>query len=213
MQKLFFLLFFLIGVSFSFFEIRAKEYDYLICIDPGHGGMDGGTIYDDLVEKNINLVISLKLKKILELSGFKVILTRDSDISLSGEKFIKKEDLNKRIKIINNSNANLFVSIHVNSFPQRKYYGAQTFFHTSNPHNELIASLIQESLIKYTDTNRMIKPLDSIYLLKYVSIPGCLVECGFISNYKEYILLQKDEYLDLLCKSITLAIIEYLEFC
>ena len=120
-------LFFLLLFSYETISVNANEEKNIIYIDPGHGGMDGGCSFEDLIEKNVNLKIGLALKEILEEKGYEVKMTRSGDVSLSKDKFSKKEDIYTRIDLINNSDADLFVSIHTNSFVQEKYFGAQVF--------------------------------------------------------------------------------------
>lgn len=181
----------------------------VIFIDPGHGGMDGGCNFKVLVEKDINLKIALKLKSNLEEAGYDVLMTRSGDVHLCKDKFSKKEDLNTRIDLINNSNADLFISIHTNSFVKEQYYGAQVFYNGNNHNNLLIASKVQEYLSIFTKTNRVHKNLDNIMILRKINKPGCLIESGFISNPNEYELFQKEEYLQQLANTIMYGIDEY----
>ena len=118
MHKFAFLYFLIFLLAFSYLNIKveALEDKYVIFIDPGHGGLDGGCNFKDLVEKDINLKIGLKLKEKLIEEGYDVLMTRSADIHLCKEKFSKKEDLLTRIDLINNSNADLFISIHTKLF-------------------------------------------------------------------------------------------------
>ena len=122
MHKFVFLYFLVFLLVFSYLNIRvdAEEDKNIVFIDPGHGGLDGGCNFKDLVEKDINLKIAIKLKNILEENGYTVLMTRSADIHLCQGKFSKKEDLITRIDLINNSNADMFVSIHTNSFVATK---------------------------------------------------------------------------------------------
>ena len=213
MRKLTFVFLFFIIVFFSLnFNLNAfDESKVIICIDPGNGGMDGGTVTSDALEKDINLSMSMSLKKELESLGFEVLLTRENDSALCAEKFSKKEDLHNRIEIINNSNAILFVSIHMNSFPNPKYRGAQVFYGKKNANNEYLAYIIQSYLCAYTDTKREYKLLSDILLLKKTNIPGCLIECGFLSNEEELALLTSKIYQNKLAKVISMALSDYLK--
>lgn len=211
MHKFVFLyfLFFLLVFSYLNIQVDAREDVNVIIIDPGHGGLDGGCNHKDLVEKDINLKIALKLKTSLEEAGYDVLMTRSSDVHLCKDKFSKKEDLLTRIDLINNSNADLFVSIHTNSFVQEKYYGAQVFYNGINPNNMLIASNIQSYLSLFTKTTRTHKNLDNIMILRKINKVGCLIETGFISNQKEYELFQSDVYLGQLANCIMYGINDY----
>lgn len=200
-----FLCFIVIFLSFSITNVEAKRS--IIVIDPGHGGMDGGASYNEILEKNINLEISKRLKLILEDEGYEVILTRDSDEDLSGDEFIKKEDMINRVNIINSSNAILCISIHLNYFTDSAYSGAQVFYSNINSFNYYLASFIQSSLEEMlNNTNREIVLRDNIYLLNHSLIPTALVECGFLSNKKERELLCTEEYQILLARAIYFGI-------
>ena len=204
---------FLFLLIFSYLNIKvdANEDLNIVFIDPGHGGLDGGCSYKDLVEKDINLKIALKLKTCLEDAGYTVLMTRSADVHLCKDKFSKKEDLLTRIDLINNSNADLFVSIHTNSFVQEKYFGAQVFYNGINKNNLLIASNIQSYLTTFTKTTRLHKNLDNIMVLRNINKVGCLIETGFISNPDEYQLFSTDAYLAQLANCIMYGIDDYFQ--
>ena len=184
-----------------------------IIIDAGHGYPDSGaSSSNNIYEKDLNLEISKKIKKELEKYGVTVIMTRKTDNSLSTSKTNnKKDDLNKRCEIRNNSNADLFISIHMNHFDNSKYTGAQVFYNNSSKNNELLAKYIQNNLIKYADptNNRKIKKDNTIYILKNSKIPSVLIECGFLSNIWEANKLNEERYQNTIAKSIVKGIIEY----
>ena len=178
-----------------------------IILDAGHGGIDPGSMTDDesIKEKDVNLKITKKVKELLEASGAAVILTRNDDTSLYKEedgKTIRQkynENLRNRKKIIKESSADMFVSIHLNKFPQSsKYYGAQTFYPSGKEEDKQLATYIQSELKRVVDNtnNREIKPNNDIYLIKDNEIPSTLIECGFLSNEKEAKLLNNEEYQD-----------------
>lgn len=193
---------------FSFF-LTFKNYaqEQIICIDPGHGGVDGGATIGDYKESNLNLDYANTLKSILENKGYKVVMTRTNDKHLSGEKFIKKLDLEERLKIINNSNCLLFISLHMNKFEEEQYSGAQTFYYPSFKENKELAFMIQESIkLHMSNTTRDIKEIESVFLLKNATKIGCLVECGFMSNKEELNNLLSLEYKYKLCDAIAVGI-------
>jgi N-acetylmuramoyl-L-alanine amidase len=136
-------------------------------------------------------------------------MTRSADVHLCEDKFSKKEDLKTRINMINKSDADLFISIHTNSFVKEKYYGAQVFYNGINQKNLLIATNIQKQLVQNTNTTRVIKNLDNVMVLKNINKAGCMVETGFTSNPSEYELFKSDEYLIILAKTIKAGIDEY----
>lgn len=186
----------------------------VIIIDPGHGNPDGGASSAEKVkEKDINLSVAKKLKAILEKEGAKVILTRKNDNSLSTSiTNNKSDDLNKRKNIIRKSNADIFVSIHMNHFGDSKYYGAQVFYNDTNSENHKLASSIQKNLIKYADkTNTRTEKADnSLYILKNNQMPSVLIECGFLSNESEAHKLTTAKYQNKLAKAIYMGIDNYL---
>ena len=213
MKKYFRVLFtFLIGVLIMYslkVEAVMPLTGKIIVIDPGHGLEDPGTSYGNVYEKNINLSIGLFLEKELGSMGAEVILTRDGDYDLStpNAKYRKKSDFDNRIKLINESNADLYLSIHLNYLSDSSYYGPQVFFSMDN---KLLAESIQKSMNEFTKSNRDIKkiPTDT-YMYNKIKVPGVLIECGFLSNAKERELLQKEDYQKDLVKSIVKGVLEY----
>ena len=201
--------FFLLLFTYTNVNVKADEDKNIVYLDPGHGGMDGGCNYKDLVEKDINLRISLKVKQILEEKGYTVLMTRSADVHLCVDKFSKKEDLQTRINLINKSNADLYISIHTNSFVNPKYYGAQVFYNSSLQNNIFIAKRIQTYLSENTKTTRVAKSLNNIMVLREINKPGCLIECGFISNPDEYMLFQTEGHILKLANSIVFGIDDY----
>lgn len=187
----------------------------IILLDPGHGGADGGAGDKDALEKDIALNISFKLKDYLQQQGALVMMTReeDKDLAAKGTKGLsrrKTEDLKKRLEIINESEANFYVSIHLNSIPSPQWSGAQTFYATQLSENERAAKFIQDELrINLENTTRRAKPINHVYILKYAKKPGVLVEVGFLSNPTERANLKKDEYQEKLAASIYKGILRH----
>ena len=218
----------LLLVIVSIFEIKDVSKDVIkympvtnktIILDAGHGGIDPGALTKDknTAEKDVNLIIALKIRELLEASGALVILTREEDVSLyeeSGDKTIRQkynENLKNRKKIIQESNADMFVSIHLNAFEQSKYYGAQTFYPKGKEDSIGLSKYIQGELKRVVDktNNREVKARDDIYLLKENEIPSVLIECGFLSNEKEAKLLVDEKYQEKLAWSIYVGIQKY----
>lgn len=205
------------AVQFQFNGVKAVATDAknkVILIDAGHGGIDGGALSKSgTVEKDINLSISLKLRDILSKQGYKVIMTREEDKGLytNDGKIRKKkiEDLNNRLKMKNESKCDMFISIHLNMFPEAQYYGAQVWY-GSNSNSERLAKVLQDNFKKnINDGNKRVeKPAGQSY--KILSgdnpIPQVIVECGFLSNYNEEQLLKSEQYqltiADIIAKSI-----------
>lgn len=191
----------------------SKKEDVLkgkvIVLDAGHGGKDGGTSVNGIYEKDINLAIVLKLRDELNKQGVDVILTRNGDFDLSSPNTNrrKKSDFDNRIKLINSSEADLYLSIHVNYLDNGKYYGAQTFY---TGDNEELANVIQTEFKKSLNSPMDVKKIsNSIYMYKQLTIPGVLIETGFISNSSERTLLISDEYQDKIVDAIVRALINY----
>lgn len=196
-------------------RIRSKDKkETIILIDPGHGGIDGGaTSPSGTMEKDINLKISLKLKDKLSKEGYKILMTREEDKGLYTDdgKIRKKkiEDLNNRCKMKKDTNCDLFISIHLNMFPQSQYHGAQVWY-SKYKQSELLAKIIQKNLAKDLDpsNNRQEKPaLDSYKVLRNNdTMPSVLVECGFLSNSAEEQKLKSEDYQDKIVESIAKSI-------
>lgn len=205
---LFFLVFLTSSICYSM-ELDTKLLGKVIVLDAGHGGKDSGTFVGEIKEKDINLNIVLKLEKELQRLGATVILTRDGDYDLSSPNVSrrKKSDFDNRINLINNSNADLYLSIHINYLAEKKYYGAQVFY---TKDNELLANVIQESFQSNLKSPMKEKKLsNSIYMYKQLDVPGVLIECGFLSNANERALLVQDEYQDRIVNAISKALIGY----
>lgn len=208
-----FFMLFLMLVGINSISVRANK-DYVVFIDPGHGGIDPGAIYKDIYEKDINLSISFKLKELLEQENIKVYMTRsgDYDLAVTNAQNRKRSDLSRRSNIINRSGSDLYVSIHLNMTTSSTWYGAQVFYSDNDPNNEYLASLIQKQLAKDTQTKRKISMTNEMYLHNRIEIPGVLVEAGFLSNPNERYLLKTDDYQYKLAKSIKEGIVKYLYF-
>lgn len=189
----------------------------VIVIDAGHGIPDeGAESINGISEAKINLSIALKLQKLLEQSGAIVILTRSDDngiydIDSKTLKEKKISDLKNRVKIGNESSADLFISIHLNKISDQKYYGWQTFYKSSDENSIKLAKSIQNNLNKsiQKDNERVPMKLDSIYIVKNVDIPITIVECGFLSNPEEEKELLNDEYQDRLAWGIYSGLMDY----
>lgn len=181
-----------------------------IGIDPGHGGQDPGAIGKSGVkEADINLEIALKLGEIIKSNGGTVVITREKGHALSPN---KREDLERRRDIIKRELCDIFISIHLNSFEDSRYYGAQVFYSETSPHNEMLADSIQEELRLLLDKENTREPQlrDDIFLLNEISIPSVLVECGFLSNAQEERLLQSSKYQEKVAKGIYNGIIRFI---
>ena len=178
--------------------------------------MNGAQNLEGITEEKINLEIVLKLQHLLESSGCKIILTRSDengiyDLDKNSLKEKKVSDLKNRTQIINNSNANLFVSIHLNKFNDSKYYGWQTFYRSNDELSKKLAISIQNNLnISIQKENkREALSISNKYIIDNTSIPATIVECGFLSNQEESSLLQTNDYQEKLAWGIYTGIMEY----
>ena len=191
--------------------------DKTIVIDAGHGSPDeGAESKTGTTEAQINLKIALKVQNLLEQTGSTVILTRSDENGIynSNTSTIKQKkitDIKNRVKIGNESSADIFVSIHLNKIPQQQYYGWQCFFNSKNENSKILAEQLQENLNKsmQKENKRVALKLNSIYIMKNVEIPISIVECGFLSNPEEEKQLQEDEYQNRLAWGIYNGITDY----
>ncbi len=187
-----------------------------IIVDAGHGGIDPGAVGNGLVEKELNLAVAKKLEAFIKLSGANVILTRRDDILLGDGDTVrqhKTSDLKERIRIMNETDNSLFVSIHMNKFSAPLVHGMQTFYASKVQGSDLLAQKIQETVKLFDKSNnRTIKPDDNnIYILENATKTAVLVECGFISNEKEAALLSSDDYQNKIAFAIYTGIINYIQ--
>jgi N-acetylmuramoyl-L-alanine amidase len=190
---------------------------YIIVIDPGHGGIDGGAVKNNVLEKNINLDTALKLRTLLTQKGYSVVMTREEDVSLEdmgngSSRHIK--DLNARVEIINNSNAGLFVSIHTNyNANKTSTSGSIVFYNKRYEQNSILAYDLQRALNNISldgIVRAKHNPVaEKYYILDHVKIPGALVEIGFLSNTLDKELLNQDDFRQLVAEAITAGIEEY----
>lgn len=189
-------------------NLIAHALEEVIYIDPGHGGYDGGCVGNGLIEKDINLKVAYKLQDYLETAGFKVKLTRNEDTALDGD---KAEDIYKRVRMINNSNTLLYISIHANSYPHESVKGAQVFYHQSD-NNQALATIIQNYLRNLDIYNtREAKSYKGKYILDHIEKPGCLVEVGFLTSPVDADKLKDDIYLSNVAFAVYLGIMAYLD--
>lgn len=197
----------------SFNYINNSHQKLTIVLDPGHDGIyDTGTNVFNYNEGDINLRISQKLKKLLD-EDYEVILTRDDEKYLgNSHHFVKKEDLDERIRIGNQSRCDLFISIHQNFFPYDAYHGAEIHYNNINSFNKGVAFLLLNSIkMTLNNTTRQIKENNDVYILKHILKPGCLIECGFMSNKEELSNLIEDDYQNSMASAIKKGIDTYFE--
>lgn len=193
----------LIGAAFYFTrDIPVQIYmdpEKVIVLDAGHGGFDGGAqSRSGISEKVLNLQVAKKLELILLRRGYMVVMTREGDYALQDDgKSGKPADLKARVKIAEANPDGIFVSIHMNKFAVAKYCGSQVFFSKNSERSGVLAEKIQSSILEglQPDNKRLSKPADrDIYLLEKLEMPAVIVECGFLSNPAEALMLTSDTY-------------------
>lgn len=187
----------------------------IVVIDVGHGGFDPGKVStDNLLEKDINLAIALRLKPYLEAQDCQVYLTREEDCSLCDDAASNKKqsDMRNRVAFVEQIKPDLMISIHQNSFSSPKEHGAQTFYYHASDNSQFLAECVQQSLAEIADpeNTRQAKSNDSYYVLKNVSCPAVIVECGFLSNPTESALLNTEIYQDKIAYAISVGVRTYL---
>ena len=200
-----------------FITADSSPYDKVIILDAGHGGEDSGAIgVRGILEKDINLSVTLEIGELLEKEGFTVVYTRMEDKLLYSEeqniKGIRKiSDLKNRCKIAENYPDALFISIHMNSFGDSKYSGLQVYYSGENEKSRILAKSVQSKVkeLLQPENNRKTKNGKGIYLLENISCEAILVECGFLTNKDECKKLSQKEYQKQLSFSIVCGIIEY----
>jgi len=216
MKRISIIILFILILFLSIFKVNASDSIFpligkTIILDAGHGGKDFGASSGNVKESELNLAITNKLKENLVRQGAIVIQTREdnNDLSDPNALYRKKSDFDNRIKLINNSHVDMYISIHQNIYQNEKYYGPQVFYDPKITDNEEIAKAIQEELNKFTNTDRKIKIITGTYMYNKLNVKGVLIECGFLSNNNEKNKLQDEKYQDDITKTITNAIIKY----
>jgi N-acetylmuramoyl-L-alanine amidase len=167
----------------------------VIAIDPGHGGSDPGAIgMNKTQEKAITLAVAQNVKTLLEKAGAKVVMTRQDDRDVYGIGATATQELNARASVANSKKADLFLSIHIDSFTSRDAGGTSTYYYQKTPYDALLAQTVQDNLQQATGLlNRGAKPAN-FYVIKHSIIPAILTELGFISNPAEEKLLTTPQF-------------------
>ena len=181
------------------------ERDHTVVIDAGHGGEDGGAVsISGKPESIYNLEIALKLNDLFHLLGYRTKMIRDQDISVyrNGKTLAEKKvsDLKERVRMVNDTEGAILVSIHQNMFSDSRYHGAQVFYGPKGE-GQALAERLQETFCQTLNpgSNRKSKKADGIYLMQHIHCTGVLVECGFLSNRKEAQNLEDPEYQRKIC--------------
>ncbi len=181
-----------------------------IAIDSGHGGNDQGASFQDVYEAPLNLEIAKKIEKKLVDMGATIIMTRTDEKDLVNENVLnrKKEDMKKRMEIINDEKNDLMISIHMNKYTSEDVHGIHVFYSDQITSSKEIASLLQNAINQQFSQNKSIKKQD-FYLLRNAMIPSVLIECGFLSNASDRNNLQKESYQNQIAECIVQGITAY----
>ena len=193
----------------------AREHCFII--DPGHGGVDGGaTSCTGKLESSFNLEISLRLRDLMHFLGYQTRMIRTEDISVytEGETIAAKKmsDLKERVRICNETDGAILLSIHQNIYPDSRYSGAQ-IFHARSLGSKELAEGLQKTLISTLNpgSRRTVKQSEGVYLMEHISCPGVLIECGFLSNPEEEAKLRSAAYQKQLCCVIAATAANWIE--
>lgn len=182
----------------------------IITIDPGHGGSDSGAVGPNgYTEKEGAFAISQKVASILNQSGAKVVMTRDSDVDVYGPNASARNELQARVDVGNRVNSDIFVSIHCNAFVNPAANGTQTFYYGSSYQGQRLAQSIQEKMIEANGLRDRGISTCNFYVVKHSYMPAVLIETAFITNYDEEALLSDDEWQTTMAKAIAEGINEY----
>lgn len=192
-----------------------------IVIDPGHGGIDGGSSSSGLLEKTVNLQVSLKLRKVLNDKGINVVMTRDSDISLESKSNLNSsrynKDLHARKTIIDGNNSTAFVSVHMDAYKDPSARGVRVFYYHGSEESKKLAQSICDKINKmvfndFLNTSSVKAQISTgnYYLLRSSKTPGVIVEIGFITNPTDNKLIQREDYQTIIAKAVSEGIIDYI---
>ncbi|MBE3577503.1 MAG: N-acetylmuramoyl-L-alanine amidase [Limnochordales bacterium] len=183
-----------------------------IAVDPGHGGPDPGAKRGGLVEKDVVLDIALRLERLLLQAGAEPLLTRRSDDEFTdGERISgnKKKELSHRAEMANRINAQIFLSVHANAFPESKWHGAQVFYQRGSEEGRRLAEAIQAELVRMLPPNRRRALAGDFRVLRETKMPAVIVEVGFLSNPQEAARLADPNYRQRLAEAIFSGLIRY----
>ena len=205
-KRLMLVMFFLSVFCFSKINASIRNYSLVgkcIYVDAGHGGRDSGALSSNFMEKDMNLILSNKLASELFSRGAMVFLTRDGDYDLSHSTINKKrDDLYRRVLLINKSGCDMYISIHMNASPSSRWNGVQVFYSNVLKENKDIAKIITKSLNDNMKNIRDYKKENGYYMYSKLRVPGVLIEAGFISNSNDNYKIRQSRYQDILVKNI-----------
>ena len=187
---------------------------YTVAVDPGHGGYDGGAVgrVSGMPEKGLNLDVALRLARLLEAKGARVVMTREADRALCDEHppiRKKLQDMQRRAVIITEGGADMVLSIHMNEYAGRGESGPQVFYREDCPAGRLLAGAIQAAMIEQLSPKMERVALSGDYYILTLGVPSALVECGFLSNREEEALLLTEEYRERVAQAICAGVVAW----
>lgn len=211
MKKLLILIF-LCSLFYGCDNVKTVNTTYAktIFIDPGHGGLDNGCDFENVYEDEINLKIASYLYEICLDHHIVSYISRIGDYDLASlyASNRKNEDLKKRATLIEQSNCDIFISLHLNYYKDKSVSGPMVYYEKSDENSYTLAKITQKRLNEFTNKNKICH-YDNFYLFRKTSVPGILIECGFLSNQEERENLMKSEYQKALAKQIYLSINDF----
>ena len=186
-------------------------YGKVIVIDPGHGGKDNGAEVNNVLEDEINLNIAKLLYQKLFDQGCIVHITRvgDYDLAPQDSQTRKMKDLKRRTRFINEVDADLFISIHLNIFIQEQVKGIQVFYQQYKDESKKLAKSLQNEFNKLINEKNKKPKIGDYYILNNTYPTGVLIECGFLSNDEDRLNLNNHDYQDKICKIIYKGILDF----
>lgn len=195
---------------------QVPKSTYTIVIDAGHGGRDDGCSgAAGTKESDVNLKIAKVLEGYLKTLGIKVVMTRLDGNGLydSNADNFKLSDMNKRLEIIGDANADMVISIHQNSYADKSLKGAQTFYQDGDEESQKFAESVQSQLIAQLPNARAGITYGDYYLLKECRLPAVIVECGYLTNVEEEVSLNTPDYQNQVAYAIMCGVVKYFNLC
>ncbi|MDF2684925.1 MAG: cell wall hydrolase/autolysin [Clostridia bacterium] len=216
-KRYFFYILILIIIILLSITAYSENNPVYIIIDPGHGGRDSGAVAaDGTLEKELNLSVALNLRDFFQAAGYNTVMTRETDTDTDGdgiEKFNKSKDILNRIKYTEKYPNSIYISVHMNSSDSSQNKGFQVFYGWKNENSKNLAQSIYNIIKKADAVNRLRdvkKSPDTVYIFRNVTVPAVLVECGFIRNREDFVLLADEEYQKTIAFILFCGISEYI---
>lgn len=206
------------GVAWKLYPHEQKSWSWTvgnqtILIDAGHGGVDPGAVGKNSLEKDITLAVSKRVKVLVQQAGGKTVMVREEDVDLGTAQGLlkrKREDLAQRIQLAKDEQADVYLSIHVNSSPKEKLTGPQVFYYADSVEGKLLAQSIQEQLNLLAGGKRIAKGNQELFILKKANEAAVMVELGFLSNAEEEQKLNDSSYQQQLAVAVYQGLANYL---